>query len=128
MIGLAYDWLIIYCFTSHLRIFHLHGDVTITGEVLQYLGLCSALRAFEQGGIFIVSHLRWHRASVFPVSSEGTPHSVASYDSESILTRIIMGPHSVSSNDTEGDVETFSSNILYSYRYLNLLLEYTYAC
>jgi hypothetical protein len=26
-------------------------------EVLQNLGLCSALRAFEQGGIFIVPHL-----------------------------------------------------------------------
>jgi hypothetical protein len=31
-------------------------------------------------GIFIVPHLLWHGASVFPVSSEGTPHSVASYD------------------------------------------------
>jgi hypothetical protein len=27
------------------------------GEGLQNLGLCSALRAFEQGGIFIVPHL-----------------------------------------------------------------------
>jgi hypothetical protein len=26
------------------------------------LGLCSALRAFEQGGIFIAPHLLWHRA------------------------------------------------------------------
>jgi hypothetical protein len=33
------------------------GDVTITGEGPQNLGLCSALRAFEQGGIFIVPHL-----------------------------------------------------------------------
>jgi hypothetical protein len=30
-----------------------HGDVTIAGEGLQNLGLCSAFRAFEQGGIFI---------------------------------------------------------------------------
>jgi hypothetical protein len=44
------------------------------------LGLCSALRAFEQGGIFIVPHLLWHGTSVFPVSSEGPPQSVASYD------------------------------------------------
>jgi hypothetical protein len=51
------DCLIIYCFTSRLRIFHLYGDVTITGEGLQNLGLRSALRAFEQGGIFIVPHL-----------------------------------------------------------------------
>jgi hypothetical protein len=32
-------WLIIYCFTSRSRIFHLHGDVTIAGEGLQNLGL-----------------------------------------------------------------------------------------
>jgi hypothetical protein len=44
------------------------------------LDLCSALRAFEQGGIFIVPHLLWHGASVFLVSSKGPPHSVASYD------------------------------------------------
>jgi hypothetical protein len=53
---------------------------------LQNLGLCSALRAFEQGGIVIVPHLLWHGASAFPVSSDGPPHSV-------------------DSNDTHGDVE-----------------------
>jgi hypothetical protein len=37
--------------------FHLYGDVTISGEGLQNLSQCSALRAFEQGGIFIVPHL-----------------------------------------------------------------------
>jgi hypothetical protein len=63
------------------RIFHLYGDVTITGEGQQNLGLCSALRAFEQGGISIVPHLPWHGASIFPVSSEGPPHLIASYDS-----------------------------------------------
>jgi hypothetical protein len=51
------DRLIIYSFTSRSRIFHLHGDVTFAGERLQNLGLCSALRAFEQGGIFIVPQL-----------------------------------------------------------------------
>jgi hypothetical protein len=35
----------------------IYGDGTITGEELQNLVLCSALRAFEQGGIFIVPHL-----------------------------------------------------------------------
>jgi hypothetical protein len=35
----------------------LYGDVTIAGEGLQNLGLCSALRAFEQGWIFIVPYL-----------------------------------------------------------------------
>jgi hypothetical protein len=49
-------------------------------EGLQNVGLWSVLRAFEQGGIFIVPHLLWHGASVFPVSSEGPPHSAASYD------------------------------------------------
>jgi hypothetical protein len=43
-------------FTSRSRIFH-YGDVNITGEGLKNLGLRSALRAFEQGGIFIVLHL-----------------------------------------------------------------------
>jgi hypothetical protein len=74
------DLLIIYCFMSRSRIFHLYEDVTIAGEGLQNLVLCSTLRAFEQGRIFIVPHLLWHVTSVFPVSSEGLPHSVASYD------------------------------------------------
>jgi hypothetical protein len=74
------DWLVDYGFTSRSRIFHLCGDVTITYEGLQNLGLCSALRAIEQGGIFIVSHLLWHGTSFFPVSFEGPPHLVASYD------------------------------------------------
>jgi hypothetical protein len=39
------------------RILHLYGDVTDVGEGLQNLGVCSALRAFEQGVIFIVPHL-----------------------------------------------------------------------
>jgi hypothetical protein len=76
------DWLIIYGFMSRSRMFHLYGDVTISGEGLQNLGLYSALTAFERGGIFTVPHLLWHSASVFPVSSEGSPHSVASYDTQ----------------------------------------------
>jgi hypothetical protein len=74
------DWLIIYGFTSRSRIFHLYGDVTIASEGLQNLGLCSALRAFEQGGIFIVPHLLWHGTSVFQVSSKGPPRLVAPFD------------------------------------------------
>jgi hypothetical protein len=65
------DWWIIYGFTSHSRIFHLYGDVNITDEGLQNFDLCSALRAFEQGGIFIVPHPLWHGTSDFPVSFEG---------------------------------------------------------
>jgi hypothetical protein len=67
LISSSLEWLIIYCFTSRSRIFHLYGDVTITGEGLQNLGLCSVLKAFEQGGIFIVPHLLWQGTSVFPV-------------------------------------------------------------
>jgi hypothetical protein len=33
----------------------------------------SALKAFEQGGIFIVPHLLWHGTSVYSVSSEERP-------------------------------------------------------
>jgi hypothetical protein len=36
-----------------LRIFHSYEVVTIPSEVLKNFGLCSALRAFEQGGICI---------------------------------------------------------------------------
>jgi hypothetical protein len=43
--------------TSRSRIFHLYGEVTIAGEGLKNVGLCSALWAFEQGGIIIVPHL-----------------------------------------------------------------------
>jgi hypothetical protein len=37
------DWLIIYGFTARSRIFHLYGDVTISDEGVQNLGLCLAL-------------------------------------------------------------------------------------
>jgi hypothetical protein len=37
--------------------FLLYRDVTFAIEELQNLGLCSTLRAFEQGGIFIMPHL-----------------------------------------------------------------------
>jgi hypothetical protein len=40
------------------------------------------LKAFEQGGIFIVPHLLWHGTSVFLVSSEGPSHSITSYDKQ----------------------------------------------
>jgi hypothetical protein len=108
------DWLIIYSFTSRSRIFHLYGDVTITGKGLQNLGLCSALRAFEHRGIFIVPHLLRHGALVFPVSSEEPPHSVASYDTHGdvedlFLHRSWRSP-SVASYDMQRDAED-----LYSY-------------
>jgi hypothetical protein len=52
------DLLIDYCFTFRSRIFQLYGDVTITGDGLQNLGLCTALRTFKgTGRIFIMLHL-----------------------------------------------------------------------
>jgi hypothetical protein len=39
----------------------------------------STLRAFEQGGIFIVPHLLWHGTSVFPLSQEEPPPSNCFY-------------------------------------------------
>jgi hypothetical protein len=75
-------WLVIYYSTSHSRIFHLYRDIAITGEGLQNLGLCLAVKTFEQGGIFIVVHLLWHGTSIFPVSSDRPPHLIASYDTQ----------------------------------------------
>jgi hypothetical protein len=60
--------------------FYFYRDVTTAGEGLQNLGLCLALRAFEQGGIYIVPLTRCDTGPrFFPVSSEGLSHSVASY-------------------------------------------------
>jgi hypothetical protein len=70
------DWLSVLRPAQEFFIY-IYRDVTIAGERLQNFGLSSALRGFEQGGIFIVPHLLWHGASVFPVSSE-----VASYDKQ----------------------------------------------
>jgi hypothetical protein len=55
----------IYSVTSRSIIFHIYGNVTIAGEWLQNIGLCWALRTFEQGGIFIVPYLLLHVTSFF---------------------------------------------------------------
>jgi hypothetical protein len=73
-------WLIIYGFASRSRNFPLIRRRHHCRWRLRNIDLCSALRVFEQAGIFIVPHLLWHGTSVFPVSSEGPPHLVASYD------------------------------------------------
>jgi hypothetical protein len=85
--------LIIYGFTSRSRIFHSYGNVTITGEGLQNLGPCSVLRAFEQGGIFIVPHLLWHGTSVYPFSSKPDPHRACILENlfESCIRYIVLG-------------------------------------
>jgi hypothetical protein len=49
------DYLRFYVLLKNISL--IYGNVTIAGEGLQNLGLCSALRAIEQGGIFILPHL-----------------------------------------------------------------------
>jgi hypothetical protein len=80
--------LFIYCFKSRSRIFHLHRDVTIAGEGLQNLGLCSSLRTFEQEGMFFRATPAVTRGLGFSGFIQSTPP-----------------PYSVGSNDTQGDVE-----------------------
>jgi hypothetical protein len=109
----------IYSFTSRSRILHFYGDVTITNEVLQNFSICSALRAYEQGGIFIVPHLLRHGARFFrshpndrPIQSPLTTHKGMC---KTYSNRILTGPHSAASYDTQGDVEKFlhgSSRVL----------------
>jgi hypothetical protein len=72
--------MMIYCFTSLSKTFHLYVDVIIVDEGLQTLGLWSAFSAFEQGGMFIMLRQLWHWVSVFTVPSERPPHSSASYN------------------------------------------------
>jgi hypothetical protein len=45
------------CLRFYFSLKNIYGYVSITSEGPQNLGLCSALRAFEQGRIFIVPHL-----------------------------------------------------------------------
>ena len=52
-------------FSSHSRIFHLYGDVTIAGEGLQVLTYVRHSWSFQQWGFFSVPHLLWHGASVY---------------------------------------------------------------
>jgi hypothetical protein len=86
--------------------------VATADDGLQNLNLYTALWTYEQEGISIVLHLLWHGASVFPVSSERPSQLVASYGCSEknrgatcILTQILAGPHSVASNDTQGDTK-----------------------
>jgi hypothetical protein len=46
-----------FCLFYNVRVSKPTRTRTLCREGLQNLGLCSALRAFEQGGIFIVPHL-----------------------------------------------------------------------
>ena len=58
---LCVSCLIVWGFTSHSRIFHSYGDVTIIGEMLQIL---TYARQLWQWGFFSVLHLLWHNISI----------------------------------------------------------------
>ena len=60
-----------------LKLFHLYGQVSISGERLQNQGLSSAVTSFEQGKIFIVPHLLCPK--------EHVPHLVVLYDKQEDL-------------------------------------------
>jgi hypothetical protein len=116
------NWLIIYSFTSRSRIFHLYGNVTIADLELQNLGLCSALRVFEQGRVFIVPHLLWYGTSVIPGSSEGPPHLVASYMG---IKKTYSNPDPHWVNGVGGDVDMRLQSPLQSCR---SFLSHTHEC
>jgi hypothetical protein len=71
------------CLEPHEQFFKYLAAVTITGDKAANLGLCSALRTFEQGGIFIVPHLLRHGASVYTVSIGRPEPHVPQWDSNS---------------------------------------------
>jgi hypothetical protein len=85
--------LLIHYFKPRQRIFHLYGYVTSTGEGLQNLGLCSEIRAFEQGGIFIEPYTC---CDTGPRFSADCPHSVASHDMQGDTEELFLpGPSRV---------------------------------
>jgi hypothetical protein len=104
---LTNDWLIDYfLFYVPLKNISLIWKVTIAGEGLQNLRLCSELRAFEQGWVFIVSHLLWHGTSVFScLIRRNAPLNRFLRHKRgcegSILARILTGPLSVALYDPQ---------------------------
>jgi hypothetical protein len=94
--------------TSRSRIFHyIYGDVTFTGEGMQTIGLCSALRTFEQGGGSLSCHTYCDTGPRFfrshpkqsPIQSPLTTHEG--------MRRIYSNPdpHSVASYGTQWNAE-----------------------
>lgn len=79
------DCLIAYIlFCVMLEIFHPHGDVTIASEGLQKLGLCSAHMQplCRECPRSLSCHICCEMASVFAVSSEGSPQVSCLYDKQ----------------------------------------------
>jgi hypothetical protein len=63
----------LFVYSRPSNFFSHQAAVTITGDRAANFGLCSALKAFEQGGILILPHLLRHGTSVYTVSSERPP-------------------------------------------------------
>jgi hypothetical protein len=80
------------CLSLHEQFFSYLEAVTIPGDRAANLGLCSALRAFEQGGVFIVRRLLRHGASVYTVSSE-RPAPTSHSGIRTLDARIIRSLH-----------------------------------
>jgi hypothetical protein len=85
--------LIINCITSEIYHIQVYEDALHYRWRAANFSLCSALRIFEQERILTVSHLLGHGASLFPISPEGAPRLITSYnlqgDAEDLfLTRI----------------------------------------
>jgi hypothetical protein len=80
------------CLKPHEQFFSYLVAVTIAGDRAANLDLCSALRAFEQGGIFIVPYLLRHGTLVFTVSSE-RPAPTSNSEIRTPDARIIKSLH-----------------------------------
>ena len=57
--------LLVWALSSHSRIFHSYGDVTITGEGLQILTYARHSWPLSSEGFFSVAHLMWHGPDVY---------------------------------------------------------------
>jgi hypothetical protein len=76
-IAFMIDWLIIY---GPL----IYRDITSTGE-----GLLSAHNLWAGRDLYRTTPV-WHEALLFPVSFEGPPHSVASYDTQRDVVNVFQ--------------------------------------
>jgi hypothetical protein len=84
--------LFVYSHASNFSAIWWLSPLPVTGP--QILGLCSALRVFKQGGIFIVPHLLQHGTSVYTVSSERPS------DERSVCQSFVYTPEERWRNDT----------------------------
>ena len=88
---LFFGCLVADCLRSRLKIFHLYGDVTITGEGLQNLDVCSARLDSSSCHTYCDTGPRFLRSHPKP-----RPHLVALYQNQGALrTYSNPGPHGV---------------------------------